>query len=84
MRLVGFEPAKNIILMGEVKYSGVYTLLRKDEKISAIIKRAGGLTNYAYMDGVKMFRKFEIKNKCYINVRPFSFSLLQVYFVKLC
>jgi protein involved in polysaccharide export with SLBB domain len=57
-----FEPAKNIILMGEVKYPGTYTLLRKDEKISAIIKRAGGLTNYAYMDGVRMFRKFEIDN----------------------
>jgi cellobiose phosphorylase len=46
--------------MGEVKYPGTYTLLRKDEKISSVIKRAGGLTNYAYMDGVKMFRKFEV------------------------
>ena len=55
-----FEPAKNVVLMGEVKYPGTYTLLRKDEKISSVIKRAGGLTNYAYMDGVKMFRKFEV------------------------
>jgi len=46
--------------MGELKYPGTYTLLRKDEKISSVIKRAGGLTNYAYMDGVKMFRKFEV------------------------
>ena len=55
-----FEPAINIVLMGEVKYPGTYTLLRKNEKISSVIKRAGGLTNYAYMDGVKMYRKFEI------------------------
>ena len=55
-----FEAAKNIILSGEVKYPGTYTLLSKDEKISSIIKRAGGLTNYAYMDGVTMFRKFEV------------------------
>ena len=54
-----FESAKNIILTGEVKFPGTYTLLSKDEKISSVIKRAGGLTNYAYMDGVQMFRKFE-------------------------
>lgn len=64
-----FEPAKNVILMGEVKYPGTYTLLRKDEKISSVIKRAGGLTKYAYMDGVKMYRKFEIvKDKVDENI----------------
>jgi protein involved in polysaccharide export with SLBB domain len=52
-----FEPAKNIVLSGEVKYPGIYTLLSKDEKISSLIKRAGGLTRYAYLDGVTMFRK---------------------------
>ena len=55
-----FEDAKNVVLTGEVKYPGTYTLLSKDEKISSVIKRAGGLTNYAYMDGVKMYRKFEV------------------------
>ena len=43
-----FEAARNIILSGEVKYPGTYTLLSKDEKISSVIQRAGGLTNYAY------------------------------------
>ena len=55
-----FEAARNIVLGGEVKYPGTYALLSKDEKISSVIKRAGGLTNYAYMDGVKMYRKFEV------------------------
>jgi polysaccharide export outer membrane protein len=52
-----FEPAKNIVLSGEVKYPGTYALLSKDEKISSVIKRAGGLTRYAYLGGVTMFRK---------------------------
>jgi protein involved in polysaccharide export with SLBB domain len=52
-----FEAARNIVLSGEVKYPGVYTLLSKDEKISSLITRAGGLTRYAYLDGVTMFRK---------------------------
>ena len=56
-----FEPAKNISLSGEVKYPGTYTLLSKDEKISSVIKRAGGLTKYAYLDGIKMYRLF-VKN----------------------
>ena len=57
-----FEAAKNIVLSGEVKYPGIYTLLSKDEKISSVIKRAGGLTRYAYLDGVTMFRK-EVTNR---------------------
>ena len=52
-----FEAARNIVLSGEVKYPGIYTLLSKDEKISSVITRAGGLTRYAYLDGVTMFRK---------------------------
>ncbi len=55
-----FQPARNIVLNGEVRYPGTYTLLSKDEKISSVIKRAGGLTKYAYLDGVKMYRKFEV------------------------
>ena len=56
-----FEPAENITILGEVKYPGTYSILRKNEKVSSLIKRAGGLTNYAYVDGVKMFRKFNVK-----------------------
>ena len=54
-----FEPAINVKISGEVKYPGTYALLRKNEKISSLIKRAGGLTNYAYKDGVRMYRNFE-------------------------
>ena len=57
-----FEPAQNIVLSGEVKYPGVYTLSRKDEKISSLISRSGGFTNYAFLEGVKMYRKFEVLN----------------------
>ena len=55
-----YEEPVNIVLSGEVKYPGTYSLLSKNEKIASVIQRAGGLTNYAYMDGVKMFRKFEV------------------------
>lgn len=57
-----FEESVNVVIMGEVRYPGTYTLLSKDEKISSIIKRAGGLTRNAYIDGAKMFRKFKVDN----------------------
>jgi len=54
-----YEEPINIVLMGEVKYPGTYSLISQDERISSVIKRAGGFNNYAYLDGVKMYRKFE-------------------------
>ena len=73
-----FEPSKNISLSGEVKYPGTYTLLSKDEKISSIIKRAGGLTRFAYLDGVTMFRKkvSSTSQSTNITLKDFSEELL--------
>jgi hypothetical protein len=62
-----FEDVKNVVLTGEVKYPGTYTLLSKDEKISSVIKRAGGLTDYAFLDGVKMFRLLPTEEVGYNN-----------------
>tara|TARA_B110000240_G_C13511821_1_gene460000 strand:- start:364 stop:2889 length:2526 start_codon:yes stop_codon:yes gene_type:complete len=57
-----FEPAVNVTILGEVEYPGTYSILRKNEKVSSLIDRSGGLTNYAYLDGVKMFRIFEVES----------------------
>lgn len=53
-----FEPPINVIILGEIKYPGQYSVLRKNEKISSLIKRAGGLTNYSFLDGAQMYRRF--------------------------
>src|SRR5690606_2630738 len=52
----GYETQKTVRIEGEVLYPGVYTILRKDERISDIIKRAGGFTPYAYVDGASLKR----------------------------
>lgn len=51
-----FELQQNITLRGEVKYPGVYSLLSKDEKIDDLIKRAGGLTRFAFPESATLFR----------------------------
>jgi polysaccharide export outer membrane protein len=69
-----FEPVINIQILGEVKYPGTYSILRKNEKISSLIKRSGGLTNYAYLDGVKMYRKFEVTAETDEEIKEMNIS----------
>ncbi len=52
----GYEVQKQIKIQGEVLYPGTYTILTKDERISDIIKRAGGLTALAYTPGASLKR----------------------------
>ena len=52
----GYTVQKQIKLEGEVLYPGTYTINRKDERISDVIKRAGGLTNSAYAEGASLKR----------------------------
>ncbi|WP_134090011.1 SLBB domain-containing protein [Olivibacter sp. XZL3] len=53
----GYERQRTVRVEGEVLYPGEYTLSRKDERVSDIIKRAGGLTAYAYIEGASLKRK---------------------------
>lgn len=49
--LPGFEKQKTVKIEGEVLYPGNYTIGTKNEKISSLVKRAGGLTAYADVEG---------------------------------
>lgn len=53
----GYVKQRMVRIEGEVLYPGQYSISRKDERISDIIKRAGGFTPYAYVDGVSLKRK---------------------------
>lgn len=51
-----FMPQANITIRGEVAYPGVYPILQKDEKVLDLIERAGGLTEYAFLQSAKLYR----------------------------
>jgi protein involved in polysaccharide export with SLBB domain len=55
--LPGYETQRTVKVEGEVLYPGYYTIQKKDEKISDIISRAGGLTAYADADGGTLRRE---------------------------
>ena len=52
----GYEVQRQVRIEGEVMYPGFYTITRKDERISDLIKRAGGLTAQAFTDGASLKR----------------------------
>lgn len=52
----GYQVQKVVKLEGEILYPGTYTITNKDERISDLIKRAGGLTASAYADGASLKR----------------------------
>jgi len=52
----GYETQKTVRIEGEVRYPGSYTISRKDERITDLIRRAGGLTPFAYIHGASLKR----------------------------
>lgn len=56
-RSPGYEEQKKVRVEGEVLYPGEYALSNRTERISDLIKRAGGLTMEAYSQGARLTRK---------------------------
>lgn len=53
----GYEAQRTVVLEGEVLFPGTYTISNKNERISDVIKRAGGLTVSAYKNGASLKRQ---------------------------
>jgi protein involved in polysaccharide export with SLBB domain len=52
----GYFVQKNVVVEGEVQFIGKYTLQGKNEKISDLVKRSGGITPEAYVKGAVLVR----------------------------
>lgn len=48
-----------VMVNGEVKYAGSYALSSKEERLSDLIIRAGGLTQNAFIGGIKLTRRLK-------------------------
>ena len=53
----GYNIQKNISVQGQVMFAGTYTLTSKNERLSDAIKRAGGVTDLAYIRGARLERR---------------------------
>ena len=52
----GYEIQRQVKVEGEVLFPGTYTITNKDERVSDLVKRAGGLTPLAYSLGASLKR----------------------------
>jgi len=59
----GYEVQRQVRIEGEVLYPGVYSITRKDERISDLIRRAGGLSQLAYPKGASLKREGRWENE---------------------
>ena len=53
----GYQPQVNVEVKGEILYEGTYALTTKSERLTDLVKKAGGATKYAYVKGAKLMRK---------------------------
>ena len=59
---------QNVYIEGEVQFGGSYTLTNKHQRLSDIIKQAGGLTNQAYAEGAKLLRRMTPEEREQVEV----------------
>lgn len=55
-RSPNYAEQQNVTVEGEVQFEGSYTLSNKGQRLSDVIKQAGGLTKRAYPEGTKLLR----------------------------
>lgn len=53
----GYEVQKNVLVDGEVLFAGTYTLQTRNERLSDVVRRAGGVVEGAYLKGAWLSRK---------------------------
>jgi len=52
-----YELQQFVTMQGQLVFPGVYGLEKKDERLSELVARAGGLNNQAYPQGARLIRK---------------------------
>jgi protein involved in polysaccharide export with SLBB domain len=56
-RSPAYEIQQMVTIEGEVLFEGDYAKISKDERLSSLINRAGGPTQYAYIKGARLSRR---------------------------
>jgi len=56
-RSPGYRKQANVTVEGEVAFTGNYTLIQSNERLSSLIARAGGLSKEAYVKGARLIRR---------------------------
>ena len=52
-----YRKQQNVVVAGEVLFGGNYALVKKNERLSDLVSKAGGITPDAYVKGARLIRK---------------------------
>lgn len=63
----GYMPQRNVTVEGEVLFAGTYPLAHKNQRLSEVIKAAGGVTKEAYIRGARIERPMNDDEKFRLN-----------------
>jgi protein involved in polysaccharide export with SLBB domain len=55
-RAPGYEPQQRVVVTGEVQFPGPYSIQTRRERLTDVVRRAGGLTDEAYAEGFQLWR----------------------------
>ncbi len=55
-RSPGYQPQQNVSVEGEILFEGSYAMTNRAERLSDLIRKAGGFTKNAYLRGAKLTR----------------------------
>jgi polysaccharide export outer membrane protein len=64
-----FELQRTVFIGGEVRFPGTYSLRSKDERLMDLIDRAGGVTQQAYANGIRFYRREAQAGRVGIDLR---------------
>ena len=56
-RSPNYTPQRRVVIEGEVPFEGAYSLTKRNERLSDLVKRAGGVSEFAYLRGANLTRK---------------------------
>ena len=62
-RSPSYQTQVNVSVSGEVLYDGTYALTQKEERLSDLLTKAGGLTPYAYAKGARIVRRINAEER---------------------
>jgi protein involved in polysaccharide export with SLBB domain len=66
-RSPGYKSQINVSVDGEVEFGGTYSLSERVERLSDLVKKAGGITDFAYVEGARLSRVINAEERRRMN-----------------
>ena len=62
-RSPGYVKQTSVTISGEVIFPGTYVMTQKEERLSDLVGKAGGINNWAYVKGARLLRRMNAEER---------------------